>query len=195
MSDDVVLTFAIYLPSLRVRRLWVHGELSVVEGERIECTRLEVGPIPPDRGLSTEDLRSVNLSGIIQQQRRELYESALRIIKSPDEDFPDHWSKQKIARIKRAYRDALPVRKKAAVQPRRRTARAHHDLNEVARVYREALHMADPPRQAVAKDFHLSPSGASKLIRLARDTGALGKTEPGKAGEHRKTKRRKGGRR
>lgn len=192
-EDDVVMRFEDHLDL--PRRLVILGELSLVQGERIECTRLEVRPVPQDRGLSTDDLRSVNLSGIIQENRRVLYESVVTIIESPGVVWPKDLSKRNIARLKRAYRAALPVYEKAATQPRRRTARAHHDLNEVARVYREALHMGYPPRQVVAEDFHLSPSGASKLIRLARDTGALGETEPGKAGEQRKAKLKRRARR
>jgi hypothetical protein len=55
-------------------------------------------------------------------------------------------------------------------------------LEEVARTYREALEARKHPTLAVAARFDRTPSGAAKLVRLARARGLLGKTTQGKAG-------------
>lgn len=56
-------------------------------------------------------------------------------------------------------------------------------LQEVARVYRLALVLGDPPTRAVEATFGLPRSTAGRWVGLAREQGFLGVAEgPGKAG-------------
>jgi hypothetical protein len=55
-------------------------------------------------------------------------------------------------------------------------------LAEVARVYREAWIARKKPTTAVSKRFHLSQSGAAKVVKLARQAGLLPPTTQGKPG-------------
>jgi len=69
-------------------------------------------------------------------------------------------------------------------------------LQEVARVYREALAAKKPPVQAVQRHFRVggrpvSRSTAGRWVFEARRRGFLGPTQPGQAGEATTTKRRK----
>jgi hypothetical protein len=66
---------------------------------------------------------------------------------------------------------------------KRRRRWTSRDLSAVAAIYGGALDQHNPPRQAVAEAFDVSPSMASKLIRQTRDAGLLGEpTSQGKAG-------------
>jgi hypothetical protein len=56
-------------------------------------------------------------------------------------------------------------------------------LERVAHAYRAAVVSKRPPKQAIAEDFHVSTSTASRYIKAARDGGYLGKATPGVAGE------------
>ncbi|HEX9362206.1 MAG TPA: hypothetical protein VGA47_00275 [Candidatus Dormibacteraeota bacterium] len=76
------------------------------------------------------------------------------------------------------------LKSKSSAAPR--TGRPTHwnpaRLAQVAGVYREAWSARRPPTAAVASRFHLSASGAAKVVRLARANGLLPPTTRGKAG-------------
>ena len=56
-------------------------------------------------------------------------------------------------------------------------------LEEVARIYKDALNYGLPPIPAIAKAFNISKSTSAKRVMLARKNGYLGKAVRGKAGE------------
>ena len=55
-------------------------------------------------------------------------------------------------------------------------------LEEVARIYKDALNYGVSPIEAVAKAFSISKSTSAKRVMLARANGYLGKATRGKAG-------------
>lgn len=77
--------------------------------------------------------------------------------------------------ILRSYQRPLP-----------RTGRPTHwnpsRLTEVARIYAAAWSARKHPTKAVASRFHLTASGAAKVVKLARARGLLPPTTRGKAG-------------
>lgn len=58
----------------------------------------------------------------------------------------------------------------------------HGVLEEVARIYNEALSRGLPPIPAIAQAFSISKSTSAKRVMLARKNGLLGKATRGKAG-------------
>ena len=73
----------------------------------------------------------------------------------------------------------------AAVSSRERARNRITDehLEQVARVYRQALDTGIPPKKAVSAELHASTSTAGRWISQARKRGILGPTMPGKKGE------------
>lgn len=64
----------------------------------------------------------------------------------------------------------------------RKPDRGPDDFRRVAEVYSAAYRRHENPNEAVQAAFTIGRSGASKLIRRARDHGFLGETSRGKAG-------------
>jgi hypothetical protein len=90
-------------------------------------------------------------------------------------ELSDEQEMQILMHIHRSYQKPPP-----------RTGRPTHwnakRLAEVARVYQEAWRARKHPTKAVASRFHLTASGAAKVVKLARTNGSLPPTSKGKAG-------------
>jgi hypothetical protein len=72
---------------------------------------------------------------------------------------------------------------KATLKGAQRGATLPDDLlEEVARIYKDALNYGVSPIEAVAKAFSISKSTSAKRVMLARANGFLGKATRGKAG-------------
>ncbi len=76
----------------------------------------------------------------------------------------------------------LKSQSSAAPHPGRPTHWNPAQLAQVAHVYREAWSARKPPTAAVASRFHLTTSGAAKVVRLARANGLLPLTTRGRPG-------------
>jgi hypothetical protein len=95
-----------------------------------------------------------------------------------DELTEKEWGR-KMRELLRIYRSNQPESLGLTGRPREWTVER---LEEVALTYREALEARKHPTLAVAARFDRTPSGAAKLVRLARASGLLGRTTRGKAG-------------
>lgn len=72
-----------------------------------------------------------------------------------------------------------PSTEPASTNKRHRITRSH--LEEVAQAYSSALKTGEPPTRAVANAFVTSHSTAARWVALARETGFLSATTPGRS--------------
>lgn len=97
------------------------------------------------------------------------------------EDSPPQFKslpwQQDLEQLSAALHQAINARDTA----RNRISDEH--LQDVARVYREAIDDLIPPKKAVSSAFHVSISTAGRWVGKARERGLLGPTLPGKKGE------------
>lgn len=118
------------------------------------------------RPLTTNDLRGLALGKLLEAAGEELAQSLLEEHGDPWGDPTQEGSyAQFIGRVI----DAAPKQV------------GGRSLQEVARIYNEALQAGSPPRLAVAKAFNLKPGTAAKLIHECRKAGWLPQTKQGRA--------------
>jgi hypothetical protein len=79
--------------------------------------------------------------------------------------------------------EALAAHTERASMARRRNRITDDLLNEVARVYRQAIVDRRPPKKAIQQAWHVSEATAGRYIMRARERGYLGRTVRGKKGE------------
>jgi len=155
----------------RTRSIVVRFDLALVGG-RVECVSLGLEPRPSSRGLGTADLRSIPLQTIVGDARVDLYEKA-RLYAQSDEPFPGWQPLEGLtwSETRDGLRELLPVLRSESKRRARRGARV--DLAQVASVYEAAQRQGLSAVSAVEQAFELTPSGAKKRIRRAREEGFL----------------------
>lgn len=145
------------------------------------CTRLEVEPQTRGGRVMRSDLQQLPVSRLVTN-------AAVLAASSPMAGRPEKVpGKPGITKV-------VPLTADEAEQttellhrrePRRGLPITDEHLDEVAKVYRDALGAGARPTKAVMAAFHAKRPTASKWVRAARDRGFLGPAIPGKAGEAR----------
>jgi hypothetical protein len=161
-------------------------------GERTEATSLEIrGHMSGVRGrftaFKTESLR-LPWAAMIDDARRQ-HLSILDALRRVEPEA----SNQTVAAIQAAVLRRLPAALAGVTAPKPGVPEHNVSLEAVADVYEAAWKRNEPPRQAVARNFLMTPSKAGHLIERARAGGYLPPAPgPGKAGLGKTRKRRKG---
>lgn len=167
---------------------WVVLNWAVVGG-RIECIGAHVRSYresgeawPPELPrwdeappvLTWETWRELPLRSIVRDIRQQFARSELDLTRwlAGQPENADPATQQRLAQEAAAAQYEL-------AGPNAHAPSVHE---EVARVYQDAWQRGDPPTQAVAKHFTISPSAAAKRVSRARTAGALPKTTRGVAG-------------
>ncbi|MEJ7633844.1 hypothetical protein [Aeromicrobium sp.] len=136
-----------------------------------EATRLISDTI--DEALLLRELASDAVGEVVKWA---LYNDGPAAIQMSEEEMQERITEMNSA-AELARRDAYPVS-----QPRRRRLITTAYLQEVARVYRDAMSEGLAPTKAVEKHFQTSYSNAAKYVARARQAGQLGEakgTQPG----------------
>jgi hypothetical protein len=141
---------------------------------------LSIQPAGPAAVLTTTVLKKVRLPELFAEHQRQIRESHEFLTGAG----PDR-VKVTLGERELAPADAARfLNSRSSVE--RRTGRPTHwtpvKLAAVAQVYREAWIARKHPTKAVASRFHLSASGAAKVVKLARADGLLPRTTKGKPG-------------
>lgn len=141
-------------------------------GGRWECVGLSIGFAPgvPERPLTTTDVRSLAMTELLRRAAEELQTDLLETYRDPHDEGP-------FGAFVDGLIDAADTHRKPGRPPLPLS-----QLEEVARVYREAFVGHRPPRMAVAEHFTIGPSTAATWISKARAQGFLGPTTKGHAG-------------
>jgi hypothetical protein len=161
-------------------------------GERTEAVSLEIrGHMPGVQGrftaFKTEPLR-LPWAAMIDDARRQ----HLAILDALRRVEPEA-SNQTVAAIQAAVLRRLPAALAGVTAPKPGVPGHNVSLEAVADVYEAAWKRNEPPRQAVARNFLITPSKAGHLIEKARASGYLAPAPgPGKPGIGKTRKRRKG---
>lgn len=80
--------------------------------------------------------------------------------------------------------ESVRASESTVLETRSRGKRIDVDLIGVAKSYRKAHELGQPPTETVAREFNVSRPTASRWIRQCRERGLLGPAKPGAAGEY-----------
>ena len=127
-----------------------------VRDGRPECVEISVRAKPEGRGIRSADLAMMNLDNLAIDVFTQL-----GVVGVQDTD-----------ERRRTHRDVHEARLA------RRGAVSQHELEEVARVYRE--HLEESPTRAVALLLGYSDRTAARRVQQARTAGLLPSTSPGR---------------
>ena len=140
--------------------------------------------MPPDGTIHAEDWQGYNVEADVELIGGRYHCRAVRVVQRSDgaEVRGEALRTLSLSRVIRAgvqYVDWLHERRKLEPPP----SEDDRKMDWVARTYRRAYAVGDPPKQAIAQGLGVSPATAGRWISRARQAGLLGPAEgPGKAG-------------
>lgn len=151
----------------------------IVNG-RWELVGLSIQPIGLPAVLTTTVLKKLRLPDEFVQHQRQIGESYERLTAAGRGRLKVTVGDQEFAPAEAGR--FLKSASSAGRPPGRPTHWTPAELARVAQVYRDAWSAHKHPTTAVASRFHLSASGAAKVVRLARAAELLPPTTQGKPG-------------
>jgi len=144
-----------------------------IEGGRIVCEKFTASRKAGGPPVRNVELREVPIAALLElaAKRVTTVEGRGDYFAQPEDDGGDAGG-----RADRVIKSLRPSK--------RTRADKEAVLQDVARIYREAIAVGDSaPRRAIAEKLDYTVGYAAKLVTQARERGFLGPASPGKAGE------------
>lgn len=145
----------------------------------------------PLEGVGASDLKALPVAAILAR----LWEHQRRQVEAQVDQAEERLAQGDLSESHRQMWELVREQEATTQFRGERSSRARRDdeahFAEVAAIYRQAHQNRRPPTKAVAEEFTVSHSTATKWVARARGMGLLGPTKPGKAGGITRTTRRK----